>query len=243
MAVNAQRALAELLSVESVSESKGAEMIEGKLGHHFQVDEMRHIASPACPAFTGCWSAERRCCSCTARPTCPALPADKSAFWLKLLSARTGSSACPVYVVHEGVGKALTFIWQHLLQLIWVASLHRWVQMLSAACAPPANPIVSASGFSRGNIQDGSSTACPRTAQHFTSDRLCIKSPYFKGCDLGDMRLSYLPKGERHSQARAPGPAFWGVIPHVCRYSTTRLDSRCWLAASTSLFTEQPLNT
>lgn len=114
-------------------------MIEGKLGHHFQVGEMRHIASPACPAFTGCWRAERRCSSCAAGPTCPAFPADKRTFWLKLLSARTGSSACPVYVVHEGVGKELTLIWQHLLQLIWVASLHCWVQMLSAERAPPAN--------------------------------------------------------------------------------------------------------
>lgn len=54
-------------------------MIEGKLGHHFQVAEMRHIASPACPAFTACRSAESHCCSCSARPTCPASAADKSA--------------------------------------------------------------------------------------------------------------------------------------------------------------------
>ena len=85
-------------------------MIEGKLGHHFQVDEMRHIASPAGPAFTGCRSAERRCCSCITRPTCPAFTADKSMFRLKLLSARTGSSACPVYIAYERVGKELGLI-------------------------------------------------------------------------------------------------------------------------------------
>lgn len=85
-------------------------MIEGKLGHHFQVDEMRHIASPACPGFVGCRSAERHGCWCSARPTCPAFTADKSMFQRKLLSARSGSSACPVYVVYKGFGKELELI-------------------------------------------------------------------------------------------------------------------------------------
>lgn len=100
-------------------------MIEGKLGHHFQVDEMRHIAGPACPAFTGCRSAKRRCCSCTARPTCPAFTAHQSTFLLKLLSARTRSSACPVY---ERFAKELALIWQHLFQLISAARWHCWVR-------------------------------------------------------------------------------------------------------------------
>lgn len=85
-------------------------MIEGKLGHHFQVAEMRHVASPASPAFTAYRSAERHCCSCSARPTCPASAADKSMFRLKLLSARTVSSASPVYAAYEGFGKELVLI-------------------------------------------------------------------------------------------------------------------------------------
>lgn len=52
-------------------------MIEGELGHHFQVDEMRHTASTACLPFTACRSAERCCCPCTSSPPCPASTADK----------------------------------------------------------------------------------------------------------------------------------------------------------------------
>lgn len=156
-------------------------MIEGKLGHHFQVDEMRHIASPTCPAFTGCRSAEGRCCSCTARPTCPAFTADESTFLLKLLSAGTRSSACPVYIVYEGFGKELVLIWQHLFQLISAAWLHTghgcWAQstcllQTDCSCKIPASRWVPSKG---GTIR---MAAALHAAQHFASDRLHVTPPF-----------------------------------------------------------------
>lgn len=153
-----------------VYQSKGAWMIEGKLGHHLQVDEMRHTTGPACPAFAACRSAERCCWGCTAQPTCPAFTADESTFWLKLLSARTGNSACPVYVVHGGARKGLVLIWQHLLVLIQAALLHCWVWMQSAYFLQTPSVLASALPSSR----DGNST----NETCFPSDRLCVTPPF-----------------------------------------------------------------
>ena len=150
-------------------------MIEGKLGHHFQVDEMRHIPSPACPAFAGC----KALLFAHRTATLPSFHSRWSTFGLKLLSARTGSSACPVYVVYQGFRKELVLIWQHLLQLISAASPHCWVRKLSAERVPPASSRRLGQYPPRGNNQAGSSTArCPRTAQRFPSDRLRVTPPF-----------------------------------------------------------------
>lgn len=82
-------------------------MIEGKLGHHFQVDEMRHTASAACPAFTACRTAERCCCPCTSRPPCPALTADKKDILAEAAFSQDWELSLPVYVVYKGAGKSL----------------------------------------------------------------------------------------------------------------------------------------
>lgn len=207
-------------------------MIEGKLGHHFQVDEMRHMASPACPAFTGCRSAERRCCSCTARPTCPAFTADKSTFRLKPLSARTGSSACPVYVVYEGAGKELVLIWQHLLQLIWAALLHCWVWMLSIEHMPPANSC-RLGVYPPKKEQLEWQQHCPLPSHYPTSRKwqtthnTSILKNVIWGTSIS-INFQRYPASKWHSQARAPGAGFWEDVPQVCQYSMTLLGPRCW---------------
>lgn len=93
-------------------------MIEGKLGHHFQVDEMRHIASAACPAFTACRSAERCCCPCTSRPPCPAFTADKKYILAEAAFRQDWELSLPGLCSVQKSWKEVVPVSQHLLQLI-----------------------------------------------------------------------------------------------------------------------------
>lgn len=150
-------------------------MIEGKLGHHFQVDEMRHIASTACPAFTGCRSAERCCCPCTTRPPCPAFTADKKHILAEAAFSQDWELSLPGLCRVRRSWKELVPVRQDLLQLIW--SLCCRLQMLSTEHILPASSHPPQSSFPR---DPSRMAAAPHTAQHPPSDRLCKNTPSWR---------------------------------------------------------------
>lgn len=85
-------------------------MIEGKPGHHFQVDEMRHIVRPACPAFTVYSVLKDLHSPGTTRPTRSVPTIYKSMFGIVLLSVSTMRSAHLVYAAYKGCTEEPAFV-------------------------------------------------------------------------------------------------------------------------------------
>lgn len=153
-------------------------MIEGKLGHHFQVDEMRHIASTACPAFTACRSAERCCCPCTSRPPCPAFTAHKKGhFGWSCFQPRLGAQPAWFMLCTKELERAQTqdSLSDSTFSSWW--SLHCRVWMLGTEHVPSSPELVP-----KGPIRNSSSTKhCPASHKWQTMQ----KHPHLEECDLG----------------------------------------------------------